>query len=160
MGEFLKRLAKVGVRATRLKQSIYDVNGFKISIRTTTKQGPKYWYDITENIMNSVDYIIYQMDSDRNFILFPSVFFKECYDKLTDSNRPKTKTFYLDWKSKMFIFNPSCQEDIQKYCCSTEYKNSGNWHKILTPTQNIKISKTEEQIILDSPNCFDDIEPI
>ena len=68
-------------------RSIYRVKEKTISIRTTTKPGPIYWYDISESIMNGVEYLIYQTSSSNHFALFPSGFFKECYGKLRDSNR-------------------------------------------------------------------------
>jgi len=160
LNEFLEQLANNGIIAISSKRSVYNVSELKVSIRTTTKPGPVYWYDVSKNIINSVDYFIYQMDSRHNFILFPSSLFKDRYQKLKDSNRANAKTFYLDWKNKTIVSKPNYEEDIQRYCCSTVPDNSyGNWksHLIIFDKNNAPVEHSKK-IILNSPNCFDDIE--
>ena len=132
MGAFLRELAKNGVHAHHLSRSIYLVNSRKISFRTTTKPGPKYWYDISKSIMDKVEYLIYQTDTSHHFVLFPSSFFIKHYYDLQDSNRPDAKQFYIDWANKCLISDPRIDLNISEYCCSL-YPNeeAGLWKKVL-----------------------------
>ena len=131
MEKFLAELSKNNVRASHRSRSVYRVNDKKVSIRTTTKPGPIYWYDVSESIMNGVDYFIYQTNSSSHFALFPSTFFKECYSNLRDSNRPNAKQFYIDWTHKTIVSNPGFSQNIASYCCSTQpSENSGIWRNV------------------------------
>jgi hypothetical protein len=131
MEKFLEELAKNDVKAFHRSRSVYRVNDKKVSIRTTTKLGPIYWYDISESIMNGVDYFIYQANSPSHFVLFPSTFFKECYRNLRDSNRPNAKQFYIDWTHKTLVSNPGFSQNIASYCCSTQLgENAGTWRSV------------------------------
>jgi hypothetical protein len=49
MAAFLGELAKNNVKASHRSRSVYRLNNKRVSVRTTTKPGPKYWYDISEN---------------------------------------------------------------------------------------------------------------
>jgi hypothetical protein len=120
MHKFLEELAKNDVSSSHLRRSVYRVNDKTLSIRTTTKPGPIYWYDVSKSIMNDVDYFIYQTDSSSHFVLFPSAFFEECYSNLRDSNRPHAKQFYIDWTHKTLVSNPGFSQNISSHCCSTQ----------------------------------------
>ena len=131
MDEFLMELASNNIKAQNLTRSIYLVNNRKVSIRTTTKPGPVYWYDISESVNNDVDYIIYQLQSKHHFALFPTSFFDKRMKQLKDSNRPNAKIFYLDSRNKLIASKPNFKEDISEYCCSTEKRCSyGAWNEI------------------------------
>lgn len=150
LNEFLEQLTANGITAIHSKQSIYTINGSNVSIRTTTKPGPVYWYDASINIINSVDYFIYQMDSKYNFVLFPASFLKEEYKKLKDSNRPNAKIFYIDWKRKLIASKPSYEKNIEPYCCSTK-DNYGQWsllssnNKTIEHKNNLSDSYSEQE---------------
>lgn len=131
LDEFLTQLSKCGIVATHVKQSIYTINDKKVSIRTTTKPGPVYWYDVSINVLNSVDYLIYQTDSKDNFALFPASFLKLEYGKLKDSNRQNAKIFYIDWPNKLIASKPSYKQSIENYCYSTK-EEQGEWVSTLT----------------------------
>ena len=132
MNKFLEELAKNGVGASHSSRSIYRVNEKTVPIRTTTKPWPIYWYDISESIMNGVEYLIYQTSSSSHFVLFPSKFFKECYGKLRDSNRPYAKQFYIDWTRKSLVSKPGFSQDIGSYCCCTKPgETASNWKSVL-----------------------------
>jgi hypothetical protein len=131
MNELLMELARNNINASHLSRSIYKLNEKKVSIRTTTKPGPIYWYDISKSVMDDVDYLIYQTDSRHHFVLFPSSFFDQRYKKLKDSNRPNAKQFYINWRDKAIVSSPNFNEDIQSYCCSTQRDDSyGTWKDI------------------------------
>lgn len=131
MAKFLEELAKNDVKAFHRSRSVYRVNDKKVSIRTTTKPGPIYWYDISESIMNGVDYFIYQTNSKSHFVLFPYTFFKECYGNLQDSNRPNAKQFYIDWTNKTLVSNPGFSQNIASHCCFTQpSENTGPWRSV------------------------------
>jgi len=135
LNEFLEQLFSSGITAIHSKQSIYTINGKNVSIRTTTKPGPVYWYDASIKIINAVDYFIYQMDSKYNFVLFPTSFLKEEYRKLKDSNRPNAKIFYIDWHNKLIASKPSYEKNIEPYCCSTK-DNFGEWEVLSSNNKN------------------------
>jgi hypothetical protein len=131
--EFLMELESNNIKAQNLSRSIYLVNNTRVSIRTTTKPGPIYWYDISESINNDVEYIVYQLQSKYHFALFPSSFFRQRMNQLKDSNRPNAKIFYLDSINKLIVSKPSFEEDISEYCCSTENEKSyGTWNAIFS----------------------------
>lgn len=77
--EFLDELERNNMKASHYSRSTYRLNQQRVSIRTTTKPGPVYWYDISESIMNVVDYIIYQTDTRYHFVLFPATYLNQCY---------------------------------------------------------------------------------
>lgn len=131
LNEFLEQLAKCGIVAVHEKKSIYTINNKKVSIRTTTKPGPVYWYDVSINVLNSVEYLIYQTDSKYSFALFPTSFFKTEYEKLKDSNRANAKIFYIDWTNKLIASKPIYEQSIEAYCHSTK-ENNGEWVSSLT----------------------------
>ena len=131
MNEFLNELSHHNITAIHRKRSVYLVNGKNVSIRTTTKPGPIYWYDISKSINNDVDYIIYQMNSKYHFVLFPTSFFEPRFGSLKDSNRPNAKIFYIDWRNRIITSKPDYEEDITGYCCSTERGSEyGDWKKV------------------------------
>lgn len=130
LNEFLAGLAECGIVTVHVRQSIYTINDKRVSIRTTTKPGPVFWYDASINIVNSVDYLIYQTDSKYNFVLFPASFLQSEYSQLKDSNRPNAKIFYIDWPNKIIASKPSYRHSIEPYCCSA-IKNQEEWISIL-----------------------------
>ena len=132
MDKFLAELAKNDVKGFHRSRSVYCMNDQKVSIRTTTKPGPVYWYDISKSIMNGVDYFIYQTNSPSHFVLFPATFFKDCYSKLQDTNRLHSKQFYIDWTHKTLVSkNPRFSQNIASYCCSTQpSENAGTWRSV------------------------------
>ncbi len=131
MNEFLGELSRINLKAFHHSRSVYSLNGQKVSIRTTTKPGPKYWYDISESILNGVEYLIYQTNSRHHFVLFPFKYFNHCYSSLKDSNRPNAKQFYIHWNHKTIVSTPDYEEDIKIYCCSTlPNESSGNWKEV------------------------------
>lgn len=153
---FLRELSNSGLVASLIQSSIYKLGNHNISIRTTTKPGPVYWYDVSKTVIDKVDYFIYQMDSNHNFMLFPSSFFKERYNKLKDSNRQGAKIFYLDWNNKTIESPPSYKENIPQYCCSTSKSSEfGSWNELLYPAHQQPSLATN--VTLDSDNCFNDI---
>lgn len=131
LNEFLAQLAEFGIVAVRVKQSIYTINDKKVSIRTTTKTGPVFWYDVSINVVNSVEYLIYQTDSKHNFVLFPASFLRSEYGKLKDSNRENAKIFYIDWPKKILASKPSYEHNIEPYCCSAN-EDMSDWTSVLT----------------------------
>ncbi len=130
LNEFLAQLTECGIVTVHVKQSIYTINDKKVSIRTTTKPGPVFWYDASINIVNSVDYLIYQTESKYNFVLFPASFLRSEYSKLKDSNRENAKIFYIDWPNKIIASKPSYKHNIEQYCCST-IQGQDEWTSIL-----------------------------
>lgn len=131
LDEFLAELSKNYINAIHQSRSVYLINNLKVSIRTTTKSDPKIWYDVSEGIIDKVDYLIYQADSRNHFLLFPADFFVQQYGQLKDSNRQGAKLFYIDWKNKRFISNPKFPQDISDYCCSMLHsESSGKWKQI------------------------------
>lgn len=131
LNEFLAQLTECGIVAVHVKQSIYTINDKKVSIRTTTKPGPVFWYDVSINVVNSVEYLIYQTDSKYNFVLFPASFLQSEYNKLKDSNRVNAKIFYIDWPNKIIASKPSYKHNIEPYCCSAK-EDQGEWTSALT----------------------------
>lgn len=118
IAEFIAELAKNGVKTEHQTRSIYLCNGIKTSIRTTTKSDPKIWYDISEKVIQFVEYFIYQSTSKHHFFIFPSNFFNQQYEKLTASNRLGAKLFYIDPINKRFISQDERGIDVSKYYCS------------------------------------------
>lgn len=145
LNEFLTQLAGCGIDAVRLKQSIYTINGKKVSIRTTTKPGPVFWYDVSINVLNSVEHLIYQTDTKYNFALFPASFIKTEYENLKDSNRANAKIFYIDWPSKLLASKPSYQQSIEAYCYSTK-ENQGEWISSLTGVKTNKEKSKHSEV--------------
>jgi hypothetical protein len=137
LDEFLTQLSECGIVTSHLKQSIYTINDKKVSIRTTTKPGPVYWYDVSINVLNSVEYLIYQTDSKYNFALFPSSFLRAKYGKLKDSNRPNAKIFYIDWPNKLIASKPNYKQSIETYFYSTK-ENQGKWVSTFTSEKTSK----------------------
>lgn len=130
--EFLRELERMGVEPIRYRRETYMVNDMRVSIRTTTKPGPKFWYDVSKAIIESVEYFIYQTDSPCHFVLFPSSFLKEHYSRLQDSNRLNAKQFYIHWSRKTLQLDSGLPLDIEKYCCSTQPgEEAGSWQRIL-----------------------------
>ena len=135
MSAFLDELASNNMVASHISRSTYRLRDHIVSIRTTTKPGPIYWYDISQSVMNEVEYLIYQMDSPKHFVTFPSSFFRRHYEELKDSNRPHAKQFYLNWRDKTIVSKPAFTAAIRQCCCSTERGDSyGNWRDIFVPT--------------------------
>lgn len=156
MDEFLGELEKYGIRAIHSNRSIYQVNDKKVSIRTTTKPPPKFWYDISEGILNRVDYFIYQTDTSQHFALFPSSFFKESYRNLQDSNRPKAKIFYIDWPHRK-LESSNVSLNISSYCCSLHPNESPG---DLSGIFDGQVDNLEEQVATDpiSPELEEQFE--
>lgn len=131
MDEFLATLAKCGVRAMHLGRSDYRINSLRVSIRTTTKPGPVFWYDISASTLGNADYFIYQTASQFYFCLFPSAFFSHHYSSLQDSNRPHAKQFYIDWANKRVLSHPVFSEGIAAYCCAiSPTEMYGKWREV------------------------------
>lgn len=132
----LTELAKNGVHAHHRSKSVYCVNNQVVSLRTTTKPPPKFWYDISQTIMNGVQYILYQTDSAHHFTLFPSIFFKQHYTKLQPSNRPTARIFYIQWLQRRLISEPELSLDISSFCCSLDpNENFGPWRQVFLQQQ-------------------------
>ena len=130
--EFLSELARNDVRALYQSRSLYLINALKVSIRTTTKPGPIFWYDVSASVLDRTDYFIYQTDSKNHFALIQSAYLIRIYDQLMDSNRPKAKQFYIYWKSKKLSSNPAFSESISSHCCSTvPGQCDGKWRSVL-----------------------------
>lgn len=140
---FLAQLAVLGIAAIHLKQSLYTINGKKVSIRTTTKPGPVYWYDVSSNILDSVEYLIYQTYSEYDFVLFPASFLNSEYEKLKDSNRPNAKIFYIDWPRKIIASKPDYEQSIEPYCFSTKV-NQDEWAASLTGNKARRVKNNED----------------
>lgn len=130
LDEFLAQLTECGIVTAHVKRSIYTINDKKVSIRTTTKPGPVFWYDVSINVVNSVEYLIYQTDSKYDFVLFPASFLQSQYGKLKDSNRANAKIFYIDWPNKIIASKPSYKHNIEPYCCSAK-EGQDEWISIL-----------------------------
>ena len=129
--EFLAELAANGVVAIHQSRSVYRIGPMKVSVRTTTKPGPVFWYDVSRSVMSSVEYFIYQADASHHFALIPSSFLASNYHLLQDSNRFGAKQFYIDWLHRNLISHPSFSVSIASYCCSTQRTGAyGNWHDV------------------------------
>jgi hypothetical protein len=124
---FLGELGKNDIFPTPQRHSVYFINNLKVSIRTTTKSDRKIWYDVSEGVINEVDYFIYQLSSHNHFALLPSRFFVDNYDKLQDSNRRGAKIFYIDYRGKQIV-SGDYSSNISEYLCSTLHDEpSKNW---------------------------------
>ena len=128
---FLGELAKRDVKASHRSRSIYRINDKRVSVRTTTKPGPQYWYDVSESIMNGVEYLVYQTDSSRHFVLFPVSLFKQHYSNFKDSNRSNAKQFYIDLRQKKLVSGPLVSINVHEYFCSLSASETpGPWRHI------------------------------
>lgn len=129
--EFIAELSKNGVHSTHQSRSIYLINNIKTSVRTTTKTDPKIWFDVSEAVINTVDYFLYQTASKHHFFLFPSQFFHHQYNEMKDSNRAGAKIFYIDHKNKKLFSTEKFSQDISEFYCSLRPEEAnGNWKRV------------------------------
>lgn len=154
LNEFLTQLSECGMAAVHVKQSIYTINHKTVSIRTTTKPGPIYWYDVSKNVLNLVEYLIYQTDSKYDFVLFPASFIKKEYEKLKDSNRQNAKIFYIDWPNKLLVSKPSYEQSIETYCYSTK-ESKVEWNSLLTGERASRTKSEHEYYSIDDVKAFE-----
>jgi predicted HNH restriction endonuclease len=143
--EFITDLSKNGAHATHQSRSIYLINNIKTSVRTTTKTDQKIWFDVSETIIDTVDYFLYQTTSEHHFFLFPSQFFRHQYREMKDSNRAGAKIFYIDHKNKKLFSAESFSKDISDYYCSLlPDEASGNWRHVFLGEPDTTIAHETE----------------
>ena len=131
--EFIKQLIASGINLIEIPKhrgTFYKVKSHTIYLRTTTKDAPKYWYDVPSDVLIDIDYLIFQTTTKYHFVLFPKSFIKQIYNSLKDSNRPNTKIFYIDWfnDNGETLSSNNYSINISEYCCSTQPSNQyGNY---------------------------------
>ena len=103
---FVNKLESLGyeVRAVRKKPQIYSINGKLVNIRSRGKSretadgSRRFWYSITFDVLQEVEWVIYLTTDPDYFVMFPCNFLRSHKDKMyPDRSKAGVGVFDIDW---------------------------------------------------------------
>jgi hypothetical protein len=121
--DFINKLASLGYSVTevRKKPQIYSIDGKRVNIRCRGKSreiagGRGFWYSISFNVLQEVDWVVYLTTTSDYFFMFPVVFLDGIKDRMyPDRKKVDTGVFDVDWDNEMIILRHGNVERISKY---------------------------------------------
>lgn len=116
------RLLNYSVNQVSVKPQIYAINNKLINIRATanirenTSGVVTLWYDVSENILEQVDYIAYLTTTPDYFVLIPSEFLANLYqDMYVASDKEYARSFMVDWDACFLLLKQRCVDVMNFY---------------------------------------------
>ena len=122
--EFLNKLASLpgyNVRECRKKPQIYSINDKLVNIRCRGKSkeiagGRGFWYSISFNVLQTVDWVIYLTTTSDYFFMFPVSFLDGIKDRMyPDRSKVDVGIFDLDYDSEMMVLRQGKPESVSQY---------------------------------------------
>jgi hypothetical protein len=121
--EFLDKLASLGYGVDQVSKrpQVYLINGRRVNIRSRSiskgdATGSRlFWYDVSTNILEDVDLVIYLMTKPDYFVMIPSSFLADLVDRMYRAEDIRSKrVFDIDWDDLTLVLQEGERVDI--YC--------------------------------------------
>lgn len=121
---FLKKLSLMNhkVEYVSSRPKIYSIDGKLMNVRSTInvredRNGVQnFWYDVSENVLDRVDYLVYLTTTSDFFVLIPSEFMNRNFQFMYISNSNEyARSFMIDWDSCDMVMKDKRVNVIQFY---------------------------------------------
>jgi hypothetical protein len=122
--EFLDKLVSLGYSVDQVSKrpQIYLINGRRVNIRSRSiskgdaTRSRLFWYDISTNVLEDVDLVIYLMTEPDYFVMIPSSFLADLVDRMYQAEDIRSKrVFDIDWDDLTLVLQEGERVDIYSF---------------------------------------------
>jgi hypothetical protein len=123
LDDFISKLESrnYNVELVSKKPQIYVIDDHRVNIRCrgksrVTTYGRSFWYSITFNILQEVEWVIYITTSSDYFFMFPSTFLNSVKDRMYPATQKAgVGVFDLDWDNESIVLRHGDLIHISEY---------------------------------------------